>query len=68
MVFDIILKLAKKRITFTLDEDLDKKIRGLQVSLITATNEGWSYSAALELVIEEGLKSVSAKKLAKRKS
>ena len=60
--------MAKKRITFTLDEDLDKKIRGLQVSLITSTNEGWSYSSALELVIEEGLKGVSVKKLGKRKA
>jgi hypothetical protein len=59
--------LPKKRVTFTLDEDLDKKIRSLQVGLITTTNEGWSYSSVLGIVIEEGLKSVSVKKLGKHK-
>lgn len=59
--------MPKKRVTFTLDDDLDKKIRSLQVGLITTTNEGWSYSAVLGIVIEEGLKSVSVKKLGKHK-
>jgi hypothetical protein len=61
------LKLPKKRVTFTLDEDLDKKIRNLQVGLITTTNQGWSYSAVLGIIIEEGLKAVSVKKLGKHK-
>lgn len=51
-----------------MDQDLDKKIRSLQVGLITGTNQGWSYSSVLGLVIEEGLKSSSVKKLAKHKS
>jgi hypothetical protein len=55
--------LSKKRITFTLDEDLDKKIRRLQVDLITSTNEGWSYSSVLGILIDEGLKSVNPKKI-----
>jgi hypothetical protein len=59
--------LSKKRVTFTLDEELDKKIRNLQVSLITTTNQGWSYSAVLGVVIEEGLKTASVKKLGKMK-
>ena len=55
--------MSKKRITFTLDEDLDKKIRRLQVDLITATNEGWSYSSVLGILIDEGLRTVTPKKL-----
>lgn len=58
--------LTKKRITFTLDEDLDKKIRHLQVELITKTNHGWSYSSVLSVIIEEGLKVLSTKKLTKK--
>lgn len=60
--------MAKKRVTFTLDEDLDKKIRQLQISLISTTNQGWSYSSVLGLVIDEGLKVVTPKKLGKLKN
>jgi hypothetical protein len=48
--------LPKKRITITLDEELDRKIRNCQVYLIEKTNKGWSYSAALQILIEQGLK------------
>jgi hypothetical protein len=58
--------LAKKRITFTIDEDLDKKIRHLQVDLISKTNQGWSYSSVLSVIIEEGLKVLSTKKITKK--
>jgi hypothetical protein len=58
--------LAKKRITFTIDEELDKKIRHLQVELISKTNHGWSYSSILSVVLEEGLKILSTKKLVKK--
>ena len=58
--------MVKKRITFTLDDDLDKKIRTLQVELISKTNHGWSYSSVLSVIIEEGLKVLSAKKIAKK--
>jgi hypothetical protein len=58
--------LAKKRITFTLDEDIDKKIRTLQVELISKTNHGWSYSSVLSVIIEEGLKTLSTKKTSKK--
>jgi len=58
--------LAKKRITFTIDEDLDKKIRHLQVDLISRTNQGWSYSSVLSVIIEEGLKVLSTKKITKK--
>lgn len=51
--------MAKKRVTFTVDKDLDKKIRQLQVELITATNRGWSYSAVLDALIGEGLRTFS---------
>ncbi|HWP78358.1 MAG: hypothetical protein AB1299_02760 [Thermoproteota archaeon] len=60
--------MAKKRVTFTLDEDLDKKIRQLQISLISSTNQGWSYSSVLGIVIDEGLKVVTPKKLGKLKN
>lgn len=60
--------MAKKRVTFTLDEDLDKKIRQLQISLISTTNQGWSYSSVLGIVIDEGLKAVTPKKLGKLKN
>ncbi|MBI5697392.1 MAG: hypothetical protein HZC29_02620 [Thaumarchaeota archaeon] len=58
--------MAKKRITFTIDEDLDKKIRHLQVDLISRTNQGWSYSSVLSVIIEEGLKVLSTKKITKK--
>ncbi|MFM8659160.1 MAG: hypothetical protein ACKOCQ_04405 [Candidatus Nitrosotenuis sp.] len=58
--------MAKKRITFTLDEDYDKKIRALQVKLISETNHGWSYSAVLSEIIDEGLKTLSTKKIIKK--
>ncbi|MEM3006489.1 MAG: hypothetical protein QXW37_01545 [Candidatus Nitrosotenuis sp.] len=60
--------MAKKRVTFTLDEDLDKKIRQLQIGLISTTNQGWSYSSVLGIVIDEGLKVVTPKKLGKLKN
>jgi hypothetical protein len=58
--------LTKKRVTFTLDEELDKKIRNLQVELISKTNHGWSYSSVLSVIIDEGLKLLSAKKISKK--
>ncbi|WP_048196349.1 hypothetical protein [Candidatus Nitrosotenuis uzonensis] len=58
--------LTKKRVTFTIDKELDKKIRQLQVDLITSTNRGWSYSAVLEMLIEEGLKGFNAKRMQKK--
>ncbi|MEM2160826.1 MAG: hypothetical protein QXN55_07735 [Candidatus Nitrosotenuis sp.] len=58
--------MTKKRVTFTLDEELDKKIRNLQVELISKTNHGWSYSSVLSVIIDEGLKLLSAKKISKK--
>jgi hypothetical protein len=58
--------MTKKRITFTIDEDLDKKIRHLQVDLMSKTNHGWSYSSVLSVILEEGLKILSTKKLVKK--
>lgn len=52
---------TKKRVTFTIDKELDKKIRHLQVELISSTNRGWSYSAVLDVIIEEGLKDFTKK-------
>lgn len=52
--------------TFTIDADLDRKIRQLQVDLITRTNRGWSYSAVLDSLLEEGLRTLSGKAMQKR--
>lgn len=62
------INMTKKRVTFTLDEDLDKKIRQLQINLISTTNRGWSYSSVLGIIIDEGLKLVTPKKLGKLKN
>lgn len=48
--------MVKKRVTITIDKELDEKIRHLQVSLITNTNKNWSYSSVLSLIIDEGMK------------
>lgn len=62
------INMTKKRVTFTLDEDLDKKIRQLQINLISTTNRGWSYSSVLGIIIDEGLKLITPKKLGKLKN
>jgi hypothetical protein len=59
--------LPKKRVTFTIDGDLDKKIRTLQASLISSTTKSWSYSGVLEIILEEGLKTVGVKKIGRHK-
>ncbi len=60
--------MSKKRITVTLDEDLDRKIRALQVSLISSTQRGWSYSSVLTILVKEGLEINVAKKMASKKA
>ena len=48
--------MARKKITFTIDEDTDRMIRSIQVHLIGTTQKGWSYSKVLEILIRQGLK------------
>lgn len=53
--------MVKKRVTITIDKELDEKIRQLQVEFITKSNKNWSYSSVLSVVIGEGLKGFSHK-------
>jgi hypothetical protein len=59
--------LSKKRITVTIDDELDRKIRNLQVDLISSTQKGWSYSNALEILVKNGLESNSVRKMVSKK-
>ncbi|WP_205097672.1 hypothetical protein [Candidatus Nitrosotenuis uzonensis] len=60
--------MTKKRITFTIDEELHRKVRNMQVRLISSTQKGWSYSSVLSILIKEGLESNAAQKLVSKKS
>lgn len=55
-------EMAKKRITVTIDEELDKSIRSLQTNLISSTQRGCSYSKALEIAVKKGLETKTVKK------
>ncbi|MEM3065123.1 MAG: hypothetical protein QW177_07110 [Candidatus Nitrosotenuis sp.] len=59
-------ELPKKRITITLDEELDRKIRNLQVRFISSTQKGWSYSKVLTALVKNGLDSKTVKNLASK--
>lgn len=48
--------MVKKRVTITIDREIDEKIRQLQIDFITKSNRSWSYSSVLSLVIDEGMK------------
>ena len=48
--------MVKKPVTITIDIELDKKIRRLQSSLISETQDAWSYSSVTSMIIKEGLK------------
>ncbi|KAF6242023.1 hypothetical protein C6988_10465 [Nitrosopumilus sp. b1] len=52
-------------VTITISPSLDKKVRKLQSDLIQKTLRSWSYSKTLELVLDTGMKSISASKVAK---
>lgn len=60
--------MTKKRITVTIDEELARKVRNMQVRLISSTQEGWSYSSVLGMLIKEGLESSTAQKLVSKMS
>lgn len=63
MIFQERPQLSKKRVTFTIDEELDRMIRNLQVILISSTQRGWSYSAVLEILVKNGLDSNAVKNI-----
>ncbi len=45
-----------RRITVSLDESLESKIREIQVAMMTNTNRSVSFSRVLNNVLKEGLK------------
>lgn len=53
--------MVKKRVTITIDREIDEKIRQLQIEFITKSNRSWSYSSVLSLVIDEGMKILNHK-------
>ena len=57
--------MNKSRVTIVMDDKLGKKLRVLQASLITASKSGWSFSAVVNEVLEEGLKQFSKSKTKK---
>jgi len=60
--------LPKKRITVTLDEELDRRIRNLQARLISSTQKGWSYSMVLTSLIRNGYESKTVKNMIPKKA
>jgi hypothetical protein len=54
-------RMAKKRVTFTIDEDLDKKIHHLQADFISKSSKSWSYSSVLSMIINEGIRALNQK-------
>ncbi len=53
--------MAKKRVTITIDKELDEKIRQLQADFIARSNKSWSYSSVLSIAIDEGMKFLNHK-------
>ena len=45
-----------RRVTIMIDDDLDKKIRSIQAKMIQKENKAISFSHALNLVLQDGLK------------
>jgi len=45
-----------RRITVSLDENLESKIREIQVKMMTDTNRSVSFSRVLNNILKEGLK------------
>ena len=54
-------QMVKKRVTITIDEEIDEKIHRLQAEFISKSNRNWSFSSVLSVIIEEGLKTLSNK-------
>ena len=50
--------MSKKLASITIDYEIDKQIRNLQARMLSTTNKNWSYSAVLNLVMREGLKTI----------
>lgn len=53
--------MAKKRVTVTIDKDLDEKIHRLQADFISKSSRNWSYSSVMSVIINEGIKTLNHK-------
>lgn len=45
-----------KRVTIMIDDDLDKKIRGIQAKMIQTTMDSVSYSKVINETLRKGIK------------
>lgn len=54
-------QMAKKRVTVTIDKDLDEKIHRIQADFISKSSRSWSYSSVLSVIIDEGIKTLNHK-------
>jgi len=54
--------MAKKRLTVSIDTDLDKKVRDIQGGYIQKTNSNWNYSEVLQMLVEEGVSVLTQKR------
>ncbi|HEY8109354.1 MAG TPA: hypothetical protein VIG05_00610 [Candidatus Nitrosotenuis sp.] len=53
--------MAKKRVTITIDKEIDEKIHRLQAEFISKSSRNWSFSSVLSVIIEEGMKTLNNK-------
>ncbi len=53
--------MTVKRISITIDETIDQKIRLVQSDLLKLTPKNWNYSRVMNLLLEGALKSFNPK-------
>jgi len=53
--------MSVKRVSITIDETIDHKIRLVQASLLKHTQSNWNYSRVVNLLLEGALKSFKPK-------
>ncbi len=53
--------MSIKRVSITIDETIDHKIRLVQADLLKHTHSNWNYSRVMNLLLEGALKSFNSK-------
>ena len=53
--------MSVKRVSITIDETIDHKVRLVQASLLKNTHSNWNYSRVVNLLLEGALKSFKPK-------
>ena len=48
--------MSKKRVTVTIDDDLDKKIRQMQDKMVNEQKKSFSYSKVIDMILRNALK------------